>query len=85
MEKLIKNTYDGKNVYFMITLNFDIQNLIDFRSRGIFPKIRPWKKKTMVTVRLRSNILTSVSCDSTKSPSTQFPIKCKAHTFIHRL
>lgn len=34
-----------KNVYFMITLNFDVQNLIDFRSFGIFPKIRPWKKK----------------------------------------
>lgn len=37
VEKLIKSD-DNEGVSFMITLNFDIQNLIDFRSLGIFPK-----------------------------------------------
>jgi len=43
--KLIKSVNNG-SVSFMINLNFDIQNLIDFRSFGTFPKIRSWKKLT---------------------------------------
>lgn len=37
VEKPIKSDNNG-GVSFMINLNFDIQNLIDFRSFGIFPK-----------------------------------------------
>lgn len=45
VEKLI-NSVDNGSVSFTINLNFDIQNLTDLRSFGIFPKIRPWKKLT---------------------------------------
>lgn len=45
MEKLIKSVDNG-SVSFTINLNFDIQNLIDLRSSGIFPKIRSQKKLT---------------------------------------
>lgn len=43
--KLIKSVDNG-NVSFMINLNFDIQNFIELRSLGIFPKIRSQKKLT---------------------------------------
>lgn len=39
------------------------------------------KWKTLVTVLLKGNFWTSISYDSTKSSSTQFPIKCMA--YIH--
>lgn len=45
VEKLIKSV-DNRSVSFMTNLNFDIQNLIDLRSFGIFPKIRLQKKLT---------------------------------------
>lgn len=45
VEMLIKSLDNG-SVSFMINLNFDIQNLIDLRSFGIFPKIRSQKKLT---------------------------------------
>lgn len=51
MEKLIKSVDNG-NVSFMINLNFDIQNLIDLRSFGIFPKIRSQKKLTKSSTML---------------------------------
>lgn len=43
VEKLIRSVDNG-NVFLMINLNFDIQNLIDLRSFGIFPKMRSQKK-----------------------------------------
>lgn len=43
VEKLIRSVDNG-SVFLMINLNFDIQNLIDLRSFGIFPKIRSQKQ-----------------------------------------
>lgn len=51
VEKLIKSVDNGSDS-FMININFDIQNLIDFISFGIFPKIRPWKKLTKSSTRV---------------------------------
>lgn len=44
--KSLLKSVDNWSVSFMINLNFDIQNLIDLRSSGIFPKIRSQKKFT---------------------------------------
>lgn len=51
MEKLIKSVDNG-SVSFIINLNFNIQNLIDLRSFGIFPKIRSQKKLTKSSTRV---------------------------------
>lgn len=74
MEKLIKSVDNG-SVSFVINLNFNILNLIDFRSFGIFPKIRPQKKltrsSTSVLIWFQKILMSKATCLTLKNSQLQ--------------